>query len=98
LDSQTRESMQELTLQIWKKYPKTVVMVTHDVEEAILMADRVIIMKAHPGSIKEVMEIDIPRPRVKETKRTKEFIEYKRHAMALILEESIKNDLIIDEK
>jgi len=97
LDAQTRESMQELTLQIWKKYPKTVVMVTHDVEEAILMADRVIIMKAHPGSIKEVMEIDLPRPRVKETKRTKEFIEYKRHAMALILEESIKNDLIIDE-
>lgn len=90
LDAQTRASMQELTLKMWRKYPKTVVMVTHDVEEAVLMADRIIVMNSNPGSVKEIMNVDIPRPRYEEVKRTSKFIEYKKHATKLILEEAIK--------
>ncbi len=97
LDAQTRGNMQDLTLQLWEKYPKTVVMVTHDVEEAVLMADSVIVMNAHPGSVKEIIDIDIPRPRNAKVKRTPGFIGIKRHATQLILEESIKNDMVIHE-
>ncbi len=87
--------MQELTLQMWRKYPKTVVMVTHDVEEAVLMADSVIVMNAHPGSIKEIIDVDIPAPRNAKVKRMPRFIEIKRYATQLILEESEKNDMTI---
>lgn len=97
LDMQTRGTMQELTLQIWSRYPKTVVMVTHDVEEAIFMADRVIVMSSHPGSIKEIINIDLPRPRVNEIKNQPQFIEYKKYATQLIYEESIKADMELQE-
>ncbi|MGN0642869.1 MAG: ABC transporter ATP-binding protein [Huintestinicola sp.] len=97
LDAQTRRSMQELTLQMWRKYPKTVIMVTHDVDEAVLMADRVIVMSAHPGCIREIVNIDIPRPRTAEVKRTEKFIEYKRHCTDIILEESRKVEMMIED-
>lgn len=97
LDAQTRSSMQELTLEMWRKYPKTVVMVTHDVEEAVLMADRIIVMNAHPGSVRDEIKIDIPRPRDRSVRRTQKFIEYKQYATHLILEETIKAEENIEE-
>lgn len=97
LDTQTRSHMQELTLDVWTQCPKTIVMVTHDVEEAIFMADRVVVMKSRPGSIKEIMDIDLPRPRDITMKSTPEFIKYKKHATELIYEESLKEDLDYDE-
>ena len=97
LDAQTRRHMQELTLQMWRKYPKTVIMVTHDVEEAILMADRVVIMSAHPGCVREVLEIDIPRPRDAAVKRTEQFRKYKKYCTDIILEESQKAEMRIED-
>lgn len=97
LDMQTRGTMQELTLQIWSRYPKTVVMVTHDIEEAVFMADRVIVMNSHPGSIKEILNIELPRPRGYEIKNHPKFIEYKRYATQLIYEESLKSDMELQE-
>ena len=97
LDAQTRRHMQELTLQMWRKYPKTVIMVTHDVEEAILMADRVVIMSAHPGCVREVLEIDIPRPRDAAVKRTEQFRKYKKYCIDIILEESQKAEMRIED-
>lgn len=63
LDAQTRNIMQSELLRIWQNERKTVVFVTHSVDEAIYLADRIVIMSARPGRIKDVIEIDIPRPR-----------------------------------
>jgi len=65
LDAQTRNVMQSELLRIWQEQQKTVIFVTHSVDEAIYLADRVVIMSARPGQINEVLEIEIPRPRVR---------------------------------
>ena len=91
LDTQTRSNMQELMLDVWTKCPKTIVMVTHDIEEAIFMADRVVVMSSRPGRIKEIINVDLPRPRDYKLKSSKKFIEYKKYATSLIYEESIKD-------
>jgi ABC-type nitrate/sulfonate/bicarbonate transport system ATPase subunit len=91
LDMQTRGLMQELLLDVWQKYPKTILMVTHDVEEAVFLADRVVVMTSRPGSIKELLKVDLPRPRDYHIKTSAKFIEYKRQAMELIHEESVKS-------
>jgi NitT/TauT family transport system ATP-binding protein len=63
LDAQTRNIMQSELLRIWEEEKKTVVFVTHSVDEAIYLADRIVIMSARPGRIKDIIEIHIPRPR-----------------------------------
>jgi NitT/TauT family transport system ATP-binding protein len=63
LDAQTRAILQEELLRIWDTNKKTVVFVTHSIEEAVLMADRVVVMTARPGTIKAIVDIDLPRPR-----------------------------------
>jgi NitT/TauT family transport system ATP-binding protein len=63
LDAQTRNVMQSELLRIWEEERKTVVFVTHSVDEAIYLADRIVIMSARPGRIKDTIEIDLPRPR-----------------------------------
>lgn len=90
LDTQTRSLMQELLLEVWEQFHKTIVFVTHDVEEAIFMADRVVIMTARPGRVKETIEVDLPRPRDYRVKTEESFLNYKRRAVELIREESIK--------
>ncbi|KRM89164.1 ABC transporter ATP-binding protein [Liquorilactobacillus vini] len=84
LDMQTREDMQDLLLDIWQKSPKTIVMVTHDVEEAILLANRVVIMSSHPGKIKKILKIELGEQRRFETRLTSEFLKYKGIASKLI--------------
>ena len=88
LDAQTRSHMQEMMLDVWQKHPKTIVMVTHDIEEAIFMADRIVVMRAHPGSIKQVIDIDLPRDRDIHIKSDPRFIAYKEEILQLIYEES----------
>ena len=73
LDNQTRGLMQELLLGIWERRKKTVLFVTHDIEEAIFMASRVIVMTARPGSIKSDVAIDLPHPRHYTLKTSPEF-------------------------
>jgi len=63
LDAQTRETMQDELLRIQKMVPKTILFVTHSVSEAVYLADRIVVMTASPGTIKEVISVDIPRPR-----------------------------------
>ncbi len=67
LDAQTRLRMQELLLTIWSEHKKTVLFVTHDIEEAILLSDRVLILSARPARVREEIVIDLPRPRTYET-------------------------------
>lgn len=73
LDAQTRTQLQTELLKTWEDEQKTCFFVTHDVEEAIILATRVVIMSARPGRIKDIIDIDIPYPRNQETKLTPEF-------------------------
>ena len=75
LDAQTRELMQAELLRIWKAANKTVLFITHQIDEAIFLSDRVIVMSARPGRILADIPIDIPRPRDLEIKRTPRFVE-----------------------
>ena len=90
LDAQTRSLMQELLTQIWEELHKTILFVTHDVEEAIFLSDRVFIMTARPGKIKAEIDIPLKRPRSYEIKETESFLNLKKQALALIREEAIK--------
>ena len=90
LDAQTRALMQELLTQVWEELHKTILFVTHDVEEAIFLSDRVFVMTARPGKIKAEIDIPLERPRSYEVKSTEAFLHLKKKALALIREEAIK--------
>jgi NitT/TauT family transport system ATP-binding protein len=91
LDSQTRSLMQELLLEIWQQSRKTVLFITHDIDEAILLGDKVYVMTARPGRIKEMIEIDMPRPRSVDLLTSPEFITVKRRIMSLIHDEAVRS-------
>jgi ABC-type nitrate/sulfonate/bicarbonate transport system ATPase subunit len=91
LDSQTRSLMQELLLDIWQSSHKTVLFITHDIDESILLGDRVYVMTARPGRIKEMVEIDLPRPRTVEMLTTDAFMGIKRRIMHSIHEEAMRS-------
>lgn len=90
LDHQTRTLMQELLLSVWEADRKTVLFVTHDIDEAIFMANRVVVMSARPGRIKSDLGIDLPRPRHYRMKTAPEFSAYKAELTDEIRDESIK--------
>lgn len=96
LDAQTREIMQLELLRIWREAAKTVLFITHQINEAIYLADRVIVFGARPGRVKETIKIDIPRPRELAVKREKKFLEYEDHLWTLI-EEEVKKTMIADQ-
>ncbi|MEL6644189.1 MAG: ABC transporter ATP-binding protein [Pseudomonadota bacterium] len=90
LDAQTRLMMQESLLDIWNKFGTTVVFVTHDVDEAVFLADRVLIMSAAPGRIIEDVKIDLPRPRSTDLASTPEYIKARQFCLDTIKAESRK--------
>lgn len=63
LDAQTRAKMQAHLLEIWRKIDITIVFITHDLDEAIFLADRILVLRAHPGEVQELIEVPVPRPR-----------------------------------
>lgn len=73
LDAQTRDILQGELLKIWEKIKTTVVFVTHSIDEAIFLADRIVIMTARPGRVKEIIDIDLPRPRDADIRASSEF-------------------------
>jgi NitT/TauT family transport system ATP-binding protein len=82
LDVQTRAMMQEELLGLWSERKASVVFVTHDIDEAITLADRVVVLTKGPGSVKSVYDIPLPRPRAAEARYTPEFIELSRQLWA----------------
>ena len=88
LDAQTRMLMQELLLQVWERHHRTVLFITHDIEEALLLADRVCVMTARPGRIKKSIDVGIARPRAIEVTTSPEFNALRRDVLALIRQES----------
>jgi NitT/TauT family transport system ATP-binding protein len=75
LDAQTREIMQSELLRIWRSNRKTVLFVTHQIDEAVYLADRVVVMTSRPGQVKAVLDVNLPRPRDLSVKRTPRFLE-----------------------
>lgn len=73
VDAQTRQLLQEDLLEIWQRNEKTVVFITHSMEEAVYLSDRVVIMHPRPGRVAEILEVDLPRPRGPEIREDPEF-------------------------
>lgn len=90
LDAQTRSLMQEMLVEIWQQTPKTILFVTHDVDEALFLSDRIYVMTARPGRIKQVMSVELPRPRSFEIVTDPQFIDQKRGVLDAIREEALK--------
>lgn len=84
LDALTRLKMQELLLALWTKRRMTVVFVTHDIDEALFMADRILVMSARPGRVIEEIRVPAGRPRTAEWLTGATFVDYKRHCLALL--------------
>ena len=90
LDSQTRALMQELLLAIWEQSHKTVLFITHDIDEALFLGDVVYVMTARPGRIKQEIAVDLPRPRGPEVLTAPRFVALKREVLGLIREEAMR--------
>lgn len=90
LDSQTRAMMQESLVSIWREFGTTVLFVTHDVDEAVFLADRVLIMSAGPGEIIKEVKVPLPRPRGPETIASAEFVALRAACLEVIRVESLK--------
>lgn len=84
LDAQTRAKMQAHLLEIWRNLDITVLFITHDLDEAIYLADRILVLKAHPGEVQEVIEVPVPRPRAPGQFGSPEFRATKARLEALI--------------
>ncbi|MBP1931200.1 ABC transporter ATP-binding protein [Ammoniphilus resinae] len=90
LDAQTRTIMQEILLKVWEESRKTILFITHDVEEAIFLGDSVYVMTARPGRLKKNIKVPLDRPREFSVKQSPEFLDLKNELLGLIREETLK--------
>jgi ABC-type nitrate/sulfonate/bicarbonate transport system ATPase subunit len=90
LDALTRAIMQRWLLDVWARHRRTVLFITHDIEEAIFLGDKVVVMTARPGTVKCEERIDLPRPREASVTTTPEFVAIKRRLLTVVEEESMK--------
>ncbi len=97
LNSLTRSVMQDFLLEIWEADRKTVMLVTHDITEAIYLSDRVIVMAGHPGRVREIVPTPLPRPRSFDLQGTMEFTRLREHVTAIVREEVTKANFTSDE-
>jgi len=84
LDAQTRARMQSYLMDIWKNIDITILFITHDLDEAIYLADRILVLKAHPGEVQELIEVPVPQPRSPEQLLSPEFLATKKRLEELI--------------
>jgi NitT/TauT family transport system ATP-binding protein len=93
LDAQTREIMQTELTRIWEQGRKTVLFVTHQIDEAVFLSDRVLVFARRPGRLREIVNIALPRPRALGLKRTPDFVRYVDHIWSLI-EEDVRQSVL----
>ena len=86
LDAQTKATMQSELLSLWQQAGSTVVFVTHDLEEAVFLSDLVIVLSRNPGRVKQVLQVDLPRPRNEELRLSDEFLGEKRRLFDILSE------------
>lgn len=84
LDAQTRARMQAYLMEIWQNIDITILFITHDLEEAIYLADRILVLKAHPGEVQEIIEVPVPQPRTPDQFLSPEFLATKKRLEELI--------------
>jgi NitT/TauT family transport system ATP-binding protein len=87
IDAQTREILQFELLRIWESRPTSMVFVTHSIEEAVLMGDRVVVLKGRPSSVHEVIDVGLPRPRTRETLASPRFAEVREHVWSTLMKD-----------
>ena len=88
VDAQTREILQFELLRLWQMRPTTMLFVTHSIEEAVLMGDRIAVLKGRPSSVAEVIEVGIPRPRGREALASPRFVEVREHVWSTLQDEA----------
>ena len=88
VDAQTREILQFELLRIWDMRPTTMVFVTHAIDEAVLMGDRVLVLKGRPSSVHEIIEVDLPRPRDRSTLLLPRFAELREHVWGTLMDDA----------
>jgi NitT/TauT family transport system ATP-binding protein len=92
VDAQTRAELEDLLLDVWSTYGITVLLVTHDIDEAVYLADRIVVLSASPALVKETLTVDLPRPRDQiTTKELPDFAHVRAHVFASIKAESKRN-------
>ena len=97
LDAQTREFMQSELLKIWTKAKKTVVFITHQINEAVYLADRVAVLSSRPGRLKKIFDVPFGRPRTLQLKRDPRFLELEDEIWKLIEEESDRMGMVVED-
>ncbi len=90
VDAQTREILQFELLKIWEMRPTTMVFVTHSIEEAVLMGDRIVVLKGRPSTVHEVVEVDLPRPRERRTLTLPRFAQLREHVWSTLMAEALR--------
>jgi len=96
VDAQTREILQFELLRIWRMRPTSMLFVTHSIEEAVLMGDRVVVLKGRPSTVAEVVRVDLPRPRTRETLSLPLFVELREHVWNTLLGEAHRAELQLE--
>jgi NitT/TauT family transport system ATP-binding protein len=88
VDAQTREILQFELLRIWRMRPTSMLFVTHSIEEAVLMGDRVIVLKGRPSTVAEIVQVDLPRPRTRATLLSPRFAQLREHVWNILMDEA----------
>ncbi len=91
LDALTRDEMALEVLRIWERTHKTIVFVTHSIDEAVLLSDRVVVMTPRPGSVRQIMDIDLPRPRTAALRYDPRFVEHSRLLREAIMSQEVED-------
>ncbi|HYL89625.1 MAG TPA: ABC transporter ATP-binding protein [Burkholderiales bacterium] len=95
VDAQTREILQFELLRIWELKPTTMVFVTHSIDEAVLMGDRVVVLKGRPSGVHETVRVDLPRTRGRETLVHPRFVELREHVWSTLMKEAREAEFIV---
>lgn len=98
VDAQTREILQFELLRIWRMRPTSMLFVTHSIEEAVLMGDRVVVLKGRPSTVAEIVRVDLPRPRTRETLSLPLFVELREHVWNTLLDEARRAEFQLESR
>ncbi len=98
VDAQTREILQFELLRIWEQRPTTMIFVTHSIEEAVLMGDRVFVLRGRPSNIKEIIEVDLPHPRTRDTLAEPRFAELRERVWRTLMREAQEAEFHLENK
>jgi NitT/TauT family transport system ATP-binding protein len=97
IDAQTREILQFELLRIWEERPTSMVFVTHSIDEAVLMGDRVVVLRGRPSTVSEVIEVGLPRPRTRDVLASPRFAEVREHVWSKLMEEAARAERELQE-